>query len=157
MMNMPVPAPPATRVLVKFWLPVIVWMLLIFIGSTDLLSSAHSSRIIGPILRWFNPDISPATIRQVQMAVRKTGHLAEYAILAWLMWRARRQNKAGPWAWSEAGLVLLLIVLYALTDEAHQAFVASRYSSAADILLDGAGGMLGLAAQWCAGRWRKRW
>src|SRR5262249_31317101 len=33
-------------------LPVILWMALIFAGSTDLLSPHRTSRMIGPLLRW---------------------------------------------------------------------------------------------------------
>src|SRR6516225_8921231 len=71
----------------KYWLPVLLWLGLIFIGSTDLLSAEHTSRVIGPILRWFNPDIPAETIARVQFFVRKTAHLSEYAILGMLLWR----------------------------------------------------------------------
>ena len=53
-----------------------------FFGSTDLMSAEHTSRILTPLLRWWNPDISPAAIAQVHFFVRKAAHLTEYAILA---------------------------------------------------------------------------
>ena len=64
---------------------------LIFAGSTDILSSQHTSRIIGPLLRWLNPNVSDQTIRAVQAVVRKGSHVAEYSVLALLLWRARRR------------------------------------------------------------------
>ncbi len=149
--------PLAGRTFIKYWLPVFAWMLLIFFGSTDLLSSERTSRIIGPLLRWLIPDISAETIRQVQALARKAAHLIEYAVLALLLWRARRQDRPCPWAWPEAGVVLSLTVLYAVTDELHQGLVASRYSSVADVLVDAAGSALGLLLLWSTGRWRKRW
>ena len=72
------------------FLPVVLWMSIIFIGSTDLGSSQRTSRIIGPILRWFNPEVSDETIRALQAVVRKSAHVCVYALLALLIWRARR-------------------------------------------------------------------
>ena len=76
------------RSFLKYWLPVLIWLCFIFIGSTDLMSAEQTSRIILPFLRWLNPDISMETIAQVQFVVRKCAHLTEYAILAMLLWRA---------------------------------------------------------------------
>src|SRR5207302_10580778 len=39
----------------RYWLPVLIWLVMIFVGSTDLMSTEHTSRIIGPILRWLHP------------------------------------------------------------------------------------------------------
>ena len=78
------------RSFARFWLPVLAWMLFIFVGSSDLLSAEHTSRFIGPFLRWFAPDVSAATIASIQLIVRKCGHLTEYAILAALLCRAMR-------------------------------------------------------------------
>ena len=92
--------------------------------------------------------------------VRKCAHLAEYAVLALLLWRALRkppEPDAPPWRWSEAGLVLALVALYAASDEFHQTFVPSRQGCVRDVLLDTAGGAFGLLCLWAAGRLRKRW
>ena len=75
----------------KYWLPVVLWMGLIFYGSTGVLSTQRTSRIIGPLLRWLNPGISDEAISALQTVVRKGGHLSEYSILAVLIWRARRK------------------------------------------------------------------
>ncbi len=74
--------------LLKHWLPVLGWMLLIAIASTDLMSAEHTSRLIRPFLRLCFPDISPATVATVQIGLRKAAHLAEYAVLALLLRRA---------------------------------------------------------------------
>ena len=135
------------------WLAVLAWMAFIFVGSTDLLASHRTSRFIGPILRWFNPNVSEATIARVQMVVRKTGHLTEYGILAVLLARALQPGSAAaltPGAWR---LAMGLCVLYACADEFHQAFEPSRQASVGDVLLDTAGGVLGLL--WL-GWWRRR-
>ena len=122
------------------------------------MSSRRTSRFIGPILRWFKPDISDETIRQVQLAVRKSAHFAEYAILALLVWRAIRKptrNHGRPWSWREAGLAVSIAAAYAATDELHQYFVASRNASVGDALIDTAGAAAGIWLLWCLGRRRR--
>ncbi len=144
----------------RYWLPVMIWMALIFSGSTGSLSSQHTSRIIGPLLRWLKPDISPETLYRVVFTVRKTAHVTEYAILALLAWRAWRKPVAKelrPWRWSEAGLAWSVAALYAASDEFHQSFVPSRGASVGDVMLDSAGALAGLLALWVFGRWRKYW
>ena len=93
------------------------------------------------------------------MFVRKCAHLAEYAVLALLLWRAVHQPAEPshtPWRWSKAGLVVALVALYAASDEIHQAFVPSRDASVRDVLLDTIGGALGLLCLWAVGCLRKR-
>jgi len=135
-------------------------MALIFSASTDLMSSQRTSRIIGPWLRWFNPDISDDAIRRVQLVVRKTAHVTEYAILAALLWRAiRRPTKDDErqWSWREAALAIAVAGGYAVTDELHQHFVASRFGSVWDVLLDTLGATAGVFILWTIGRWRRLW
>jgi VanZ family protein len=129
----------------KYWLPVLLWLGLIFIGSTDLMSAEHTSRIIGPILRWFNPDVSAETIARVQFFIRKTGHLSEYAVLAILIWRAFRRGSSWHLKMSILfGLALFGCAVFAATDEFHQSFVPSRTSSPADVMIDVLGALFGL-------------
>jgi VanZ family protein len=146
------------RLAVKAYGPVLLWMLLIFVASTDIGSSQHTSRIIGPLLRWFNADISEQTIKAVQAVVRKTGHVSEYAVLAALLWRARRVfgGQVG-WAWREFWIVIFCCAAYAGTDEFHQLFVSSRQASVIDVGFDSCGATAGLLLLWWIGRRRKRW
>jgi len=148
------------RLFVRYWLPVLVWMGVIFSASGDSNSAARSSRIIGPLVRWLLPDLSEEAVHAVVLFVRKCGHVAEYAVLALLLWRVvRRPVKPGsaPWRWSEAGLALAVAALYAASDELHQAFVPSRQGSVRDVLLDTSGAALALLCLWAVGRLRKRW
>ena len=133
-------------VLLKYWLPVLLWMIFIFIGSTDLMSAEHTSRFIGPFLRWFAPDITEATIASVQLVVRKCAHLTEYAILAVLLYRAFRQSTAR--LWRAAAFAFLVAAVSASLDEFHQAFVASRTGSPWDVMIDCIGALIGLAIYW---------
>ena len=129
----------------KYWLPVLLWLGVIFIGSTDLMSAEHTSRIIGPILRWLNPDISNAAIAHVQFIVRKTAHLTEYAILALLLWRAFIRNTRLRTKMSILFILgWSLAIVAAASDEFHQSFVASRTASVRDVMIDAVGALFGL-------------
>ena len=144
----------------KYFLPVLLWMALIFGGSTHLGASRNTSRIIGPVLRWFNPNVTDETIRRIQFAIRKCGHAVEYAILCLLVWRALRHRHSTPttgWSWKHARQAVLISALYAATDEFHQSFVISRESSLWDVLLDTAGAAGAIFLLWRIGRKFKRW
>jgi VanZ family protein len=135
-------------------------MTLIFSGSTDVLSATHTSRIIGPLLKWLKPDVSEETIAQVQLVIRKGGHLTEYAVLAWLLWRAWRKpvrNDPRPWRWTDAAAAFAFAAAYACTDEIHQSFVPTRQGQFSDVLIDSCGAAIGLLIVWAVGRWRKIW
>jgi VanZ family protein len=129
----------SVRRFLKYWLPVVAWMIFIFIGSTDLLSAEHTSRYIGPFLRWFAPNISDAAIASVQIVVRKCAHLGEYAILAALLYRALRQHRARMFS-----VAFIIAALYAALDEFHQSFVATRTASVWDVAVDCVGAVIGL-------------
>jgi VanZ family protein len=151
---------PKLRAFLKYWLPPLVWMAVIFSASADSKSTEHSSRYFEPLLRWLFPQMSPEHIGQIHYAFRKFCHLAEYAVLAWLLWRAIRKpekNNPRPWNWAETGAALSIVFLYAATDEIHQAFVATRTAQVSDVFVDAAGGAAGLFALWIFGRLRKRW
>ena len=143
----------------RYWVPVVGWALFIFAGSTGLGASQHSSRIIGPLVRWIYPAISEEALHRVVYAVRKTAHVTEYALLTLLLWRALRKPRKHdprPWSWPQAGLALAGASAYAITDEFHQAFVPSRQGQWADVLLDASGSALGLLLLWFVIRWRQR-
>jgi VanZ family protein len=161
---------PKLRAFLKYWLPPLVWMALVFTGSSDAKSYQHSSLLVEPILRWLFPHLSQAHVEEIHHLIRKCGHLTEYAVLALLFWRAIRQSdrknlrplvaperSEGGWNWPEARLALLLVMFYAATDEFHQSFVPTRTSLVSDVLIDTCGGASGLIALWIFGRLRKRW
>jgi VanZ family protein len=136
-------------------MPAIVWMAIIFLGSTDMLSAEHTSRFLVPFLRWFDPQISLAALDQIQFAIRKLGHLTEYAILAMLLWRALR----GGIRWQMKMSILFLVAvlasaIFAASDEFHQSFVPSRTGSPNDVMIDICGALAGLAICWMFARRR---
>jgi len=123
------------------WIPVLCWMAVIFMNSTDALSSAHTSRFIEPFLRWLFPGISPQAVDTIHLCIRKFAHVFEYGVLALLLWLAipdkRRNSESADWR--RAVLALLIATLYGATDEFHQRFVPSRGASVHDVVIDASG------------------
>jgi VanZ family protein len=144
--------------LARDWLPVVAWMAFIFAGSTDAFSSGHTSRFIGPFLRWLSPGLPDAAVESAVFWIRKAAHVTEYAVLAGLWWRALQRpvrRSPRPWSWPVAGQALLGSALWAAADEIHQAFTRTRGASVRDAALDTAGAALGLLVLWCV-RARRR-
>jgi VanZ family protein len=134
-------------------------MVLIFSVSGDKKSFQHSSRIIAPLLHWLFPHLSEDTVNFVVLVVRKCAHLTEYALLAWMFWHALRKPQKPelrPWSWREANLSIMLVALYAATDEFHQHFVPSREGKFSDVLIDTIGAICGILLLWSLGR-RLHW
>lgn len=145
------------RGFLKYWLPVLIWMAVVFGASSDSHSSQHSSSIVKPLLRWLFPHMSEAEIESIHHFLRKCCHLAEYAILGLLVFRAFICSKSGlpVWSWPHAGGALLIVFLYACSNEFHQRFVPTRTSSFIDVLIDTAGGAIGLLMAWIYHCWKK--
>ena len=144
----------------KFWLPPLLWMSVIFFVSADSASVNRSSRLLGPLFRWLFPDFSEDAIGLCVLAVRKLAHVTEYAFCAILLWRALRQYTAAdrrPWIPRHAWVAFAICVAYAITDEFHQRFVPGRGPALTDVFLDSLGAAAGLLAVWLAGRWSKLW
>ena len=151
---------PKHTTFLKYWLPVALWMIIIFSASGDGQSYKHSSRIIVPLLHWLFPWMSQELIETLHYLARKCGHLSEYAMLGLLLWRAIRQPQKTdprPWLWPEAGLALALVFLYSASDELHQVFVPSRTGLVSDVCIDTLGGAAGLLLLWLLGMVFKRW
>ncbi|MEK7782212.1 MAG: VanZ family protein [Verrucomicrobiota bacterium] len=141
----------------KYWLPVVVWAVVIYSASGDKKSVHHSSRIIEPIVRWLVPNISDEAVRTTVLVVRKCAHLTEYAIFAVILWWALR----GTFASEQTGWTRRLVlsawsgaVLFAISDEWHQSYVPGRQGSPWDVLIDAVGAASGLFFLWRISRWR---
>ncbi|HKD36618.1 MAG TPA: VanZ family protein [Pirellulales bacterium] len=121
------------------WLPVVIWLAIIFTASTALFTPQHTSAFIEPILRAIAPHADERTIGRLHHFVRKIGHVVEYAILAALLARATLAMRATRRWWFVASLLLLAAV--AASDEFHQLFVPGREGQISDVLLDITAGM----------------
>jgi VanZ family protein len=141
----------------KLWLPVILWMTLIFGASTSLGRPENTSLFVRPFLLWLNPRMSEETIEKIHFVVRKTAHFVEYSILGLLLWRLIHFDPAWAACRSRELLTALLVAaLYGASDEFHQCFVPGRQAAVRDVLLDTCGAAFGLAALWAARRRRSK-
>jgi VanZ family protein len=133
------------RRFLRYWLPLLLWLGVIFLGSTDLMSAEHTSRFIVPFLRWLRPDISPERLASIHFIVRKCAHVIEYAVLALLLLRAAvcmaNLKRSMPILHVSVWVACLFV---AAADEFHQTFVASRGALIGDIMIDSGGAILGL-------------
>ena len=109
-----------------YWLPVIIYCAAIFIQSSFPTSEQ--------IPDWRNLD--------------KILHMAAYAILGALFFRALSTGRFRKRLKTAVILSILLSGLYGLSDEIHQAFVPGRSPEAADVLADFIGGILGVSYGW---------
>jgi len=151
---------PIRRAALKFWVPPASWMVVIFSASGDSASMAHSSHIFEPVMHWLFPRLAQARVEEIHYLFRKGMHMAEFSILALLLWLAIRRSHITEdhrWRWSQAGLSLAIVLLYAASDEFHQTFVSGRTGQVSDVMVDTTGGIIGLGLLWLAGRLFKRW
>ena len=81
------------------WLSVAAWIAVVQIFASGSFSASETSRVIGPLLRWLFPDADAESIAAAHYAIRKAGHLVEYAILALFALRAFRASFDRPLAW----------------------------------------------------------
>ena len=76
------PGEPAARArrwgLLKYWGPLLLWLVAIVSFSGDAMSAGRTSRFVEPAIRWLLPDASPETVYVLHVLVRKCAHLAEY-------------------------------------------------------------------------------
>ena len=145
------------RALLKYWLPVFIWLGVIFAGSTDIFSTEQTSRYLVPFLRWLDPQISVSTIATIHFALRKLGHLTEYAVLAALLWRALRSGKNLRAKMSTLFVgVWVACAIFAASDEFHQSFLASRTASLHDVMIDISGAVAGLVICVMSAVWANR-
>ena len=100
--------------LLTVWLPVLIWAAVIFtLSSIPSLSTGLGT--------W-------------DTILRKAAHLAEYAVLGGLLYRALGRE---PFA-------LAVGIAYAATDELHQYFVRGRHASPVDVAIDAVGVAVGM-------------
>ena len=152
-------------------LPLVAWLAVITLASTNLGSEANSDPLLLRLVHMLFPGSGggPSTtdIGALSWALRKTAHVVEYTVLALLATRALNGlfpkyvgTAARPRGWEALWKTAVVVVPFgavvAVVDEFHQSFVASRTSSPWDALIDVVGVLLGLTVAWLIGRRRRR-
>jgi hypothetical protein len=94
------------------WIPALLWLGIIALESTDLLSAAHTASLLYRVLAGLQLHIEPQTVAHANAVLRKLGHFVGYAVLGWLLFRAWRATLPRPaavgWALRWAMLAFLM-------------------------------------------------
>jgi len=135
---------PDQRNLLKAWIAAILWLILIAIESTAMLSSNNTSRILYPLLHYlFGLDWDRFEVWHFY--IRKTGHVVGYGTLSILLFRAWRATLPAvnhvKWTLRWANMAILGTALVASLDEWHQSFIPSRTGTIRDVVLDTCAGI----------------
>ena len=125
--------------LLKAWLPSLIWLMLIALESTNWFSSDNTSRILYPILH-FLTRVSWQRFAVWNYYIRKTGHIVGYFVLSWLLFNSLRASLPSQamlrWSLRWARISFLFSVMVATLDEWHQTYLASRTGRWQDVVLD---------------------
>ena len=121
-----------------------MWLGLIAVESTNLLSASNTSRILYPIFHFFT-GVDPVRFVLWDYYIRKVGHFVGYFGLSVLLFRAWRVTLpfASPSRWSMqwARISFFMTALVASLDEWHQSFLPSRTGAVHDVILDTCAGV----------------
>lgn len=120
------------------WGLLIFWMALIFLMSNQPadISNAQSNFILELIKRIGIP-IKEQYVQVIITIIRKGAHFSEYTILGLLGYNVIRYYISTRKA---RFLALILVVIYACSDEFHQIFIPGRAGRFTDIIIDTCGG-----------------
>ena len=130
-----------------YMIPVIIWMIFIFYmsGKTGQESSGQSGKIslfITNLLEKVRQD-SPQEMQKLQdileLVIRKTAHMTEYAILFLLSYLATVKISMSQSRFYNRSIAVLISLLYACSDEMHQLLVPGRSGKMIDVGIDMAG------------------
>ncbi|HEX4999813.1 MAG TPA: VanZ family protein [Terriglobia bacterium] len=136
------PQNPAGSDFFERWLPLVIWLTVIHMFSSDSFSANRTSSFFEPILRFIWPGLSEDAFAFWHGVFRKSGHVIEYFALGALAFRASRNHRPGVW---RALTTLAFVFAIALSDEFHQSMVPSRTASIFDVGYDCSGAVLALS------------
>ena len=124
------------------WSLVVIWMIVIFIFSNQNgEQSGHNNRFIVDILKSIGINLDSILGSIDDYLIRKLAHMTEYFILFHLLYIALNEKYN---FWKALIISLLVVFIYAGSDELHQAFIPERGPSFKDVLIDTAGGIIAL-------------
>jgi VanZ family protein len=130
--------------LLKAWIALILWLIVIAIESSAWLSAHNTSRILYPLLHFlFGLDWERFEVWH--FFIRKAGHVFGYGLLSILLFRAWRETLPAlgnpKWTFRWANISVLGTALVGSLDEWHQSYIPSRTGSVQDVLLDTCAGI----------------
>ncbi|MFI5117970.1 MAG: VanZ family protein [Terriglobales bacterium] len=149
---------PSFRALAHRWWPVLVWLGVIRLESTDFASANNTSSVLYTVIAAVVPHVDESFVSRLDEILRKTGHFAGYGILSALVFLALKNTNCDRlrlllrrsggicwrdfWRWDWALLGMLVTVVTAAGDEIHQSFIPSRTGRWQDVVLDFCGAVV---------------
>ena len=128
-----------------YWLPPVIWGLVIGSFSSSRFSSSWSMAVLREILAFFHVSVSRSGLIRLNALVRMGAHLGEYALFTLLVFWAWRAGREEEWRWSWAAGSVLTALLLAAADEIHQSRVPLRDGSIIQFGLDFVGAIAALS------------
>jgi VanZ family protein len=117
------------------WVPVALWLVVIMLESTDLMSSQHTGSVLLSLLVPVFGPIDPVKFDVFHYLLRKSGHFIGYGILSLLLFRALRSTVTQRLV-SVGLLSVALTGVVASLDEWHQTYIPSRTGCVQDVVFD---------------------
>ncbi len=133
-----------TKLILSYFL-VFLWMGMIFYLSNQpaIESSGLSTGLVKRILKATGAFMKKTfDIHQFDHLLRKNAHFFVYLVLSLLVLSALRRS--GLRGYKAMVAAFVICVLYAISDEYHQTFVAGRSGELADVVIDSLGALLGI-------------
>ncbi|MCR3923052.1 MAG: VanZ family protein [Firmicutes bacterium] len=133
------------------WSSVVLWMAVIFVASSQPaqvsseLSTGFTEILLHAVASVFNVDITTGANDYLAIfhhGIRKAGHFTAYFILALLVVVALR--KSGISGRNLYLVAFAICLVYAISDETHQLFVAGRAGQISDVFIDSSGAVAAL-------------
>ena len=137
------------------WWPVLVWLGIIRLESTDAASASNTTGVLYTVIAAVVPQVDESFVSQLDEILRKTGHFAGYGILSALVFLALKNTNHDRlrlflgrswemrwhdyWRWNWVLLGMLVTIVTAAADEIHQTFIPSRTGRWQDVVLDSCG------------------
>lgn len=124
---------------------VITWMIVIFMFSNQVatestkLTEDLTNNVIDVVDKDINEEGRNNIIEYIFVPLRKSAHFFVYFILGILIYSLLIEHKFKH----KFMLTLILVLLYAITDEFHQTFIPGRSAAIKDVFIDLSGGMVG--------------
>src|SRR5699024_11129892 len=127
------------------WIPVFVWMALIFYLSHQPASS--SNELSTGVMDVFMNTITTVIPIDFDLGIfhhfnRKSAHFFEYFMLGLLVINALKRHVSIKWKF--VALSLVICILYAISDEVHQLFIPGRSGEMRDVFIDSTGSATGI-------------
>jgi len=107
------------------WVSLLIWLVAIYLMSNS------SLKEFVVVADWW------------ELILRKMAHIFEFGILAWLFFRILGQTEKRHVYWN-LFWAFIFTVLYAISDEYHQAFIVGRSGNVVDVFIDSLGGLISI-------------